>query len=212
MGHALTVVALGLGIAWAGWDVPDAGRLIGLTLVVLGGYVLWCAATRRRPSSRAGLLSSGLAALRARFQPTAVVEHDHPHDHHGLHHHDHTELEAVEAFEAFEAEPATVVVGHRHRHRHEDIRAPYGAAGAIGIGMIHGIGAETPTQVLALAAGTASLPPFLIGLFVGNTVVAAVAAIGLTDRRLRALNAVVGVFSVYVGTAYLFGATPPLVG
>ena len=207
MGHALTVVALGLGIAWAGWDVPDASRLIGLTLVVLGGYVLWCAATDRRPSSRAGLLSGGLAALRERFQPTTVVEHDHPHEHDGLHHHDHVDLAA-----AVEAEPAAVVVGHRHRHRHEDIRAPYGAAGAIGIGMIHGVGAETPTQVLALAAGTASLPPFLIGLFVGNTVVAVVAAIGLTDRRLRALNALVGVFSVYVGTAYLLGATPPLVG
>jgi high-affinity nickel-transport protein len=211
LGHAVTVVALGLGIAWAGWDVPDASRLIGLTLVVLGGYVLWCAATHRRPTSRAGLAGKGLAALRDRLQPTTAVEHDHPHDHDGLHHHDHAELVA-DADEEVDLEPAAVTIGHRHRHRHEDLRAPYGAAGALGVGMIHGIGAETPTQVLALAAGTASLPPFLIGLFVGNTVVAVVAAIGLTDRRLRSLNALVGVFSIYVGGAYLLGVEPPLVG
>jgi len=62
------------------------------------------------------------------------------------------------------------------------------------------------------AAGTASLVPFLFGLFLANTVVAVVAAIGLTERRLRGLNAIVGVFSVYVGILYLLAMTPPLVG
>ncbi|HEY8061104.1 MAG TPA: hypothetical protein VID94_20230 [Acidimicrobiales bacterium] len=211
LGHALMVVALGLGIAWAGWDVPDAGRLVGLTLVVLGGYVLWCVATDRRPSSRAGLVVRAMAWFRARLAPTTFVEHEHEHGHHGSHQHTHVEL--VEAAAPTEENaPVTVVVGHRHRHRHDDIRAPYGVAGAVGVGLVHGIGAETPTQVLALAAGTASLAPFLFGLFLANTVVSVVAAVGLTERRLRGLNAVVGVFSVYVGVLYLLAMTPPLVG
>lgn len=211
LGHALMVVALGLGIAWAGWDVPDAGRVVGLTLVVLGAYVLWCVATDRRPSSRAGLVVRAMGWFRARLAPTTFVEHEHEHGHDGSHQHTHAEL--VEGpGSAEEGAGTTVVVGHRHRHRHDDIRAPYGVAGAIGVGLVHGIGAETPTQVLALAAGTASLVPFLFGLFLANTVVAVVAAIGLTERRLKGLNAIVGVFSVYVGILYLLAMTPPLVG
>lgn len=208
LGHALTVVALGLGIAWAGWDVPDAGRLVGLTLVVLGMYVLWCVATDRRPTSRAGLVTRAMDQTRARLRPTAFVEHEHEHGHDGLHEHSHVELVGRPE----RSEPAGVVVGHRHRHRHEESRAPYGAAGAIGVGFIHGIGAETPTQVLALAAGTASLAPFLLGLFLANTVVAVVAAIGLTELRLRALNALVGAFSISVGVTYLLARSPPFIG
>ena len=207
LGHALTVVALGLGIAWAGWDVPDAGRLVGLTLVALGGYVLWCVATDRRPTSRAGLVTRAMDRVRARLQPTTFVEHEHEHGHDGHHRHAHGEL--VERPEP--SEPVGVVVRHGHRHRHEEIRAPYGVAGAVGIGLVHGIGAETPTQVLALAAGTVSLAPFLLGLFLANTVVAVVAVIGLTERRLRWLNALVGAFSIYVG-AFLLATSPPLLG
>ena len=208
----LMVVVLGLGVAWAGWDVPDAGRLVGATLVVLGTYVLWCVATNRRPSSRAGLLAGGMHRIRARMRPTTVVEHEHPHEHgSGDPRHDHTHDELA-ALEPAASEPSRVAVEHRHRHRHEGIPVPYGAGGAIAVGLIHGIGAETPTQVLALAAGTASLAPFLLGLFLANTVVAVVAAVGLTEQRLRVLNAAVGAFSLYVGIPYLLGTTPPLVG
>lgn len=205
LGHAAMVVTLGLGIAWAGWEVPDAGRLVGLTLVALGGYVLWCVATGRRPTSRAGLLVRAMERLRARLRPTTAVEHDHPHDH-GDGRHDHEHPEGTGA----EAEPAAVAVGHRHRHRHEGIPVPYGALGAVGVGVVHGIGAETPTQVLALSAGTASLAPFLIGLFLANTLIAVVAAVGLTARRLQVLNALVGLFSLVVGVPYLLGTTPLL--
>lgn len=202
VGHAAMVVALGLGIAWAGWEVPDVGRLVGLTLVLLGGYVLWSVARDRRPRSRAGLIAATMDRVRSRLRPTIAVEHEHEHRHDGLHAHDHPQ--ALESGRA--PEPAAVVVRHRHRHRHEDIPAPYGAAGAVAVGLVHGIGAETPTQVLALAAGTASLAPFLVGLFLGNTVVAVVSAVGLTQRRLRALNALVGLFSLVVGIPYLLGA------
>ena len=197
-GHAAMVVILGLGIAWAGWDVPDVGRVVGATLVLLGGYVLWCAITGRRAPSRGGLVVGAMRAVRDRIRPTTSVEHEHEHDHGAGrgHAHPHDELPVV-------GEPAPVTVAHRHRHRHDDIPAPYGVGGAIAVGLIHGVGAETPTQVLALASGTASLVPFLAGLFLANTVVAAVAVMGLTDRRLRVLNGLVGAFSLYVGIAYL---------
>jgi hypothetical protein len=212
LGHAAMVVVLGLGIASAGWEVPDAGRLVGLTLVVLGAYVLWCVATGRRPTSRAGLLARAMHGIRTRLRPSTAVEHEHEHEHRhgndGLHVHTHDALD--DGGDALE--PSPVAVGHRHRHRHEGIPAPYGAAGAVGVGLVHGIGAETPTQVLALAAGTASLAPFLLGLFLANTVVALVAAIGLTEQRLRVLNVVVGAFSLFVGIPYLLGTSPPLVG
>ena len=211
-GHAGMVVVLGLGIAWSGWDVPDAGRLIGVTLVLLGVHVLWRVAVGRRPASRGGLLVEAMDAVRARLRPSTVVEHDHPHEHgDGRHVHSHGHGHGHDD-PVLRAPTDAVVVGHRHRHRHEGIPAPYGAAGAVSVGLIHGIGAETPTQVLALAAGTASLVPFLAGLFLANTVVAVVAAVGLTERRLRGLNALVGLFSIYVGTAYALGTTPPLVG
>ena len=145
--------------------------------------------------------------IRARLRPTTFVEHEHEHGHDG--HHRHAHVEPVERPEP--SEPVGVVVRHRHRHRHEEIRAPYGVAGAVGIGLVHGIGAETPTQVLALAAGTVSLAPFLLGLFLANTVVAVVAVIGLTERRLRWLNALVGAFSIYVAP-FLLATSPPLLG
>jgi hypothetical protein len=206
VGHALIVIGLGLGIAWAGWEVPDAGRLIGATLVILGLYVLWCAATDRRPQSRGGLIVAATRWLRVKLRPTTVVEHEHPHGH-GAHDrmHDHAHDPGVDVA----LSPSAVAVAHRHRHRHE-APAPYGAAGAIVVGVVHGVGAETPTQVLALAAGTASLAPFLLGLFLANMLVAALAVAGLTDVRLRLLNALVGGFSLYVGIPYLLGSQPPL--
>jgi len=70
----------------------------------------------------------------------------------------------------------------------------------------------TGTATTTSGPPTASPGPFLFGLFLANTVVAVVAAIGLTERRLRGLNAIVGVFSVYVGILYLLAMTPPLVG
>lgn len=209
LGHAFMVVALGLGIAWAGWEVPDAGRVIGVTLVVLGTYVLWCVATNRRPSSRAGLITGVMRRARDQLRPRVTIEHEHDHEHGHGRGHQHTHLD-VAATAALDEAPA-VKVRHRHRHRHDDLPAPYGVFGALSVGMIHGIGAETPTQILALAAGTVSLAPFLGGLFVANTIVAVVAVIGLTERRLRVLNGFVGAFSLYVGIPYLLGIDPPFV-
>jgi cytochrome c biogenesis protein CcdA len=93
----------------------------------------------------------------------------------------------------------------------------YGAFGAVGIGMLHGIGAETPTQVVifAGAAGVAGvwsgllvLSAFVVGLVVANTIVAAAAAFGFVGSSRRrwaylGLSVVTAVCSLVIGTLFL---------
>ena len=139
------------------------------------------------------------------MRPEVDVVHEHDHSHDGSHAHDHPP-----ARDDVATAEAAVLVGHRHPHSHRGLVGPFGVAGAISVGMVHGVGAETPTQVIALASGTASLAPFLAGLFLANTVAAIVATTALTATRLRVMNALVGVFSVVVGIPYLLGSELPL--
>ena len=199
LGHALMVVLVGLLLAAADVDIPDTGRLVGATLVVLGLYVLWSVARDRRPVPRGELLQRLLRRLRHRLRPTTTVVHEHDHAHGpGGHGHSHVEAELAPA-------PVKTGLWHRHLHAHPDLPAPYTAGATMTIGFVHGLGAETPTQVLALAGGTENLVPFITGLAVGNTVVAAFAVTALSAARARALNAVVAVFSLVVGIPYLLG-------
>jgi high-affinity nickel-transport protein len=125
-------------------------------------------------------------------------------------------------------------VQHRHRHRHiaampADPSPTYGRLTAFSIGLLHGIGAETPTQVLlflaaARAGGTAIgvllLGCFLVGLLASNTVVALTATFGfLRASRNFALYATTSVviagFSLVVGAIFVLGhgaALPALAG
>ena len=95
----------------------------------------------------------------------------------------------------------------------------YGKVTAFLVGMIHGIGAETPTQVLLffVAAGAAGrgmglvlLVVFLVGLLTSNTLIALTSTFGyLRASRRFALYAAVAVltavFSLTIGTIFLFG-------
>lgn len=88
---------------------------------------------------------------------------------------------------------------------------------ALTTGMVHGIGAETPTQILALLAaasaahGARSLALvciFVTGIFVSNMMLAAlfVKGFGLTQRRgwlNRGLGILTAVFSLAIGVAFL---------
>lgn len=105
------------------------------------------------------------------------------------------------------------------RSHHEIIVKPYGRRTAFGIGMIHGIGAETGTQVLLIGAiggassqglGMAMLLAFLSGLVISNTVVAICGATGfITSSRLKPVYLLAGlfagVFSLSVGTFFALG-------
>jgi high-affinity nickel-transport protein len=100
----------------------------------------------------------------------------------------------------------------------------YGALSVFFIGMLHGIGAETGTQVLLIAAlggakehglGLGMLLSFLIGLLISNTSVALCATNGIAkSTRFRpvylASSAVVAGFSLVIGSFFVFGASANL--
>ena len=114
--------------------------------------------------------------------------------------------------------------GHRHRHRHvgelpDDPFMTYGSRSAFGVGMIHGIGAETPTQVLIFLAaagaggksvGLTLLGCFLIGLLSSNTLIALAGTYGFlgATRNFRlyvGVSVATAIFSVTIGSLFLFG-------
>ena len=99
---------------------------------------------------------------------------------------------------------------HRRLHR-RDIDHDATTAGAFVIGMIHGVGAETPTQLLLLPAaaefGLGVVVAFVGGLLLTNTVLAAISAWGLMRIRgslaYSALSIAAAAFSAVVGWGYM---------
>jgi high-affinity nickel-transport protein len=102
--------------------------------------------------------------------------------------------------------------------------ANYGVKTSFGVGMLHGIGAETPTQVLIFLAaadtggrgiGLATLVIFVAGIVTMNTFIAIGSAfgfVGATRSKAVYLTAgvVVGVFSLGIGGLFLFGISDVL--
>src|SRR5256712_4775105 len=90
---------------------------------------------------------------------------------------------------------------HGHEHVQSAHATQYGPKTAFGVGMIHGIGAETGSQALLLAGvagvtgttGVVILFAFVVGLLLSNTLVAVVSASGFIGaQRLRPIYVVVG--------------------
>jgi cytochrome c biogenesis protein CcdA len=108
---------------------------------------------------------------------------------------------------------------HGHEHVEPLEMSSYGPRTAFGVGMIHGIGAETATQVLFIAAiggagsiglGIPMMLAFVVGLVISNTAIVVISASGfLASQRRRQIYVVVGViagfFSLVIGAAFLFG-------
>jgi high-affinity nickel-transport protein len=108
-------------------------------------------------------------------------------------------------------------------HGHEHVRplemSSYGSRTAFAVGMIHGIGAETGTQVLIIAAvggaaglglGIPMLLAFVAGLLVSNTAIVLLTSTGFATSQLRTrlylvVGVVAGVFSLLVGFTFLTG-------
>lgn len=234
LGHASVVFVLGALAIMFAEQLPASvdsamERVVGLTLLLLGGYVVYGLLKHGRDfrmRSRwmlvAALMRRGAQRLRARRErpDRIVIEHDHEH-------------EASEPHPGVYLAPGPPLSGqphgasgfrHRHSHRHEapmpqDPFGEYGKGTAFGIGMIHGIGAETPTQVLIFltaagaggeAAGLLLLACFVAGLVTSNTVIAVCAAAGLlrpsTNFRVyAAVSLVVASLSIVLGALFLFG-------
>jgi len=107
---------------------------------------------------------------------------------------------------------------HGHEHTPSAHSTQYGPRTAFGVGMIHGIGAETGSQALLLAGvagvtgttGIVVLLAFVVGLLASNTLVAVVSASGFIGaQRLRTVYVVVGfaagLASLVIGTIFLIG-------
>jgi high-affinity nickel-transport protein len=108
-----------------------------------------------------------------------------------------------------------------HGHEHVDAMemSSYGVRTAFGVGMIHGVGAETGTQVLLIAAiggaasqglGVPMMLAFIVGLLISNSIVVLITATGFIASRIRerlyvAIGVVAGTFSLVIGTIFLFG-------
>jgi high-affinity nickel permease len=107
---------------------------------------------------------------------------------------------------------------HGHKHVHVRASEQYGARTAYSIGLIHGIGAETGTQVLIIATavgagtklmGVAALLAFVVGILISNTFVTVATAYGFVSAQRRqyvyvAAGALAASFSLVIGLIFLF--------
>lgn len=246
LGHALMVLVLGGAAILFAERLPagvDAAmeRVVGLSLIVLGVWMVHSAVrTRGIPPLRSrwmvviGAVQS-LVRRRGEGGESIVVEHSHSHDHqHSMHDHAHEQRVGDGEVALGAAGSVLSVVAHSHTHRHSavvpvDPFPRYRGWSSFGVGALHGVGAETPTQLLVFAAAASAdgratsvalLGCFVVGLLASNTAVAAASTFGF-HRVLRhrvlagALAAVTAAFSLVLGTALLVGGgsiLPPLFG
>ncbi|MBF6600171.1 MAG: hypothetical protein IVW36_06650 [Dehalococcoidia bacterium] len=108
------------------------------------------------------------------------------------------------------------VLGRPPAHVHE--AQQYGVKTAYAVGLIHGIGAETGTQVLVVATavgasnraiGTAALVAFVIGVLISNSVMTVVSTTGFVSSQRRqkiyvTAGLIAAIFSLVVGLFFLF--------
>ena len=220
----LGLIAIALGRRLPSWADAIMGRIVGWTLVLLGAYIVYSLVRDRgrfRMRSRWMLVLSGVRRVYIRVRswlgrsPAGEIEHEHGHA-------------AVPSFHhGAEGPAASLATGmrapsHRHLHKHrleEDPFADYTPKSAVGIGVLHGIGAETPTQVLIFlgaanaggtGAGVTVLVFFLVGLLASNSAITLISAFGFeaAGRRQRVyavLGAVTAAISLTIGGLLIFG-------
>ena len=118
---------------------------------------------------------------------------------------------ASSAYRRFLNKPATRTGTARQR--------VYGTGASVSIGMLHGIGVETGSQALILAAaagatsaltGSFVLIAFVVGLIVSNTLITIAATAGLigSDRHLafhRIFGISIALFSLVIGSMFVLG-------
>ena len=188
-GHASVVFVLGVAALLIGailpeWVDPILQKVVGVTLVLLGAWVIYSVIQYMRGKGEFrmrsrwmlvfDLVRNGWGRLQARI--------------------------------------------HGHEHTPSAHSTQYGPKTAFGVGMIHGIGAETGSQALLLAGvagvtgatGIVILLAFIVGLLVANTLVAVVSASGFIGaQRMRTIYVIVGAFagsaSLVIGLIFIGG-------
>ncbi len=222
LGHAAVVIMLGIGAIALGATVPAwldeaAGRLVGVTLVALGLVVLVTLVIERgsfRARSRWMLLFD--MTRRVFSRKSEAVTHTHEHVAAESGHHD-----GCEALS--DGSSRMVAPTHSHDHEHHG-DSEYSNRGAVGIGAIHGIGAETPTQVVVflaaataggIMAGLAVLVSFVVGLVIANSVITVASVYGFASASRRpsvqiGLGIFTAVMSIGIGLLFLTGGDSAL--
>ena len=185
MVFVLGVLALAFGTLLPDWVDPIMGRVVGVTLLVLGVWVFVSLYQYLREGTEFRLRSRWMLVFDgARY-----------------------------AWRRFSAR------FHGHEHVDPLEMSSYGYRTAFGVGMIHGIGAETGSQALLIAAvggaagaglGIPMLLAFVVGLVAANTVIVVVSATGFVAGQIRqpvyiAIGVLAGAFSIVVGLAFLLG-------
>ncbi|MEW6325045.1 MAG: hypothetical protein AB1515_06625 [Nitrospirota bacterium] len=209
LGHAAMVVVLGSAALLAHrllpeWIDPILEKIVGATLLLLAAWVFYSLTqylrgrAEFRLRSRWMLLFSGIAYLWHRLHARLEgIAHGHRHDH----------------------EPA-----HDHTHEHEHKLMQYGPWTAFLVGVIHGIGAETGSQVLLIAAvggaggpepGLLLMASFVLGLILSNSLIVAAAAAGFLGAQSHrgvylAVGVAAGLFSLIVGLYFVTGRAASL--
>lgn len=199
LGHGAAVMVLGtiaivLGDRLPNWIDPVMERVVGLTLVVLA-VVLITSLRRGRTTSRGMLLFQGLQRVRNAMRRShhVEIEHTHPEANH-------------------QGGVATT-----HKHAVDVTRFTVG--GAIAVGLLHGIGAETGTQALVLVSasrvtssvtGVAMLTAFVLGVVVTTSLIALSTAYGWKfvsrqSNTYRVITVVTALASGSLGVLYLLG-------
>jgi hypothetical protein len=189
LGHASVVVLLGvialtLGAVLPDWVDPILEKVVGVTLLLLGAWVIYSVVQYVR--------GKGEFRMRSRWMLVFDL--------------------ARNGWDALQARI------HGHEHRPSAHSTQYGPRTAFGVGMIHGIGAETGSQALLLAGiagvtgttGIVILLAFVVGLLLSNTLVAVVSASGFIGaQRMRTVYVIVGAFagvaSLVIGALFVVG-------
>jgi len=228
-GHALVVFLIGTIAIVVGENLPEGvdevmTRIVGVTLIVLGVYV-FVALIRHgrefRMRSRWMLIFSGVRNAYRRLRPAAGADREPVHVHVGG-----DESIAVDVAEdipvsewhhGHHGRPGH----HHHSHPEADAFMNYGKGTAFVVGMVHGIGAETPTQLLIFVtiagaggtlAGEILLAMFLLGLVASNSVITLGSTFGLMRASKNwALYVTVAILtatlSLVIGTIFVLGKT-----
>ena len=156
----LGLAALTFGALLPDWVDPIMGRIVGVTLLVLGLWVLFSLYQYARHGTEFRLRSRWMLVFDGgRYAWRRLQARMHGHEH----------VDPIEM-------------------------SSYGPKTAFGVGMIHGIGAETGSQVLIIAAvggaagqglGVPMMLAFILGLLASNSIVVLVTATGFVASQLR---------------------------
>ena len=229
LGHALVVFVVGTAAILLGERLPSGiddamERIVGVTLIVLGVFVFVSLVRHGREfrlRSRWMLIFAGVRNgwRRVRHGDTE------PHDHGTEPVHVHTDGVALAV-----AEDLPVSAWHHghhgrpghHHHKHpeaDDAFMRYGRGSAFVVGMIHGIGAETPTQIVIFltaagaggaVAGEAVLVAFIVGLLTSNALITLGSTVGFLKASENwaiyvTVAVITAIFSLVLGAVFLFG-------